>query len=178
MKNYIFQFLMGFFILFASCKDEGDCCTPWVYVENFSFSVVNANQVDLLNPETDGSLNTPRIRIYECEYENERYVTINLPNRLDASRGYHIYGNEEEEELFSMSLYISEEKVTGDLIEKKGIIKWDYLDQDIIKQDTIKIELIQANANVQRLKKITFNDNEVWNRDSSQDNIAYFKIIK
>ena len=168
MKMYIIIALCALSLLSNSCKDENDCCSGIPGNDDiFEFSIVNLEQNDLLNPETEGSINTSEIRVYE--YKNEEYIEINNPN-MDASRGYMIYENENE---FRMRLFIEAGVVIDDLIQRKAIVKWNELDQD-----TLELELIQEPSNVQRLIRILYNDIEVWDENNSKDNIRYFQIEK
>lgn len=168
MKIYILITLFGLSFWSNSCTQENDCCAGIPGNDDiFEFSIVNSKKEDLLNPETESTLNTSNIKVFE--YKNEEYVEINNPN-LDASKGYMIYETEGE---FRMRLFLEAGAVVNDIVERKAILKWNESDQD-----TLELRLVQEPSNIQRLTRIIFNDNEVWNEENSIDNIRYFQIEK
>ena len=73
-----------------------------------------------------------------------------------------------------MRLFLHEGALpVGSLLERKALIKWNSSDQD-----TMQFELVQQSTYIKRLKRIVFNNKEVWNEKDSPDHTRNFTVVK
>ena len=167
MKIYTILLMCGLLALNASCQEDNDCCDGIPgNDEVFEFSILDEAGNDLLDPATEGTLNTDNISILELK--NGNYTVINNP-RMDASGGYRIYADTSPKK---MRIFPGEGFIDGDFIVKKIILRWNDMEKDSVNM------FLRKNANIQRLVRITYNEDEVWNSTQSEDGIRYFQVVK
>lgn len=139
-----------------SCNDKSPlCCAGDDDV--FSFSIVNQNGLDLLNPTTQNNLNNDNIKIFEKVGSN--YVEINDVNS-DYPKGYQII---EDDLFYFIPLF------KGDF----GIIRWNNIDSDTIKLQS------KQDGGINRLVKIWYNGELKWDEeDTNVSDMRRFQVTK
>lgn len=171
MKIYTLLLGLGLLLLSGACKNETECCEAIPgNDDHFVFGLKNGEGRDLLSPETQGSYNTSQISISEFDYEKGQYVKVYRPD-FDAPKGYII---DEYQNKHRMILYTYNNDKSGDAIQRKAIIHWNEADED-----TIELNLVQQYKHIQRLTKIVYNDQTVWDEEDYPQVVSrYFEIIK
>lgn len=155
--------------LFYSCSNDSEnCCAIPSNSDFFHFSVLNAEGNDLLDPSTEGSLNTSKIKIFTIE--NGERVEYSKP-LMDSPKGYDIV---KEGEVYTIMAAIGK---WDEKLENIGIISW-----NDIHEDTITLKYAKAGENLKRVVQIFYNGEEVWNEEEAGNesivNGRFFQIIK
>jgi hypothetical protein len=150
-------------LLFSSCSNEEDCCFPGDD-DIFEIVLLNASGENLLDPNTPGSFNTSKIKVFNIL--NGEKMEINNPNS-DYPKGYNII--ERNGALRFVPLFGN-----SNLDVSEGIIQWNEHEED-----TITLAYSLQSENVRRLIRIFYNNEEVWNETSADNREErFFEIIK
>lgn len=150
-------------LLLISC-DKTDCCDGIPGDDAiFELSIVNTLGEDLLNPETLGSIDLSKIRLYDVN-DGEEVLIFN--SMRDAQYGYITY---ERENMIRIRPFFD----TSKKLNIVGYIKWNTEDYD-----TLNLTLVQQSKYTKRLTRIIYNDVEVWNDGTTPLKERYFQIVK
>lgn len=162
MRKLLSIFILCFTFLSCSNNDE-DCCSGIPGDDDkFTFSILNEQGEDLLDPSVEGSLNTSAIKLFRLE-NGERKEIYNIG--MDHPEGYLIYEQEGFFRIFPML-------AAGDALKTKGFIQWSTHDED-----TLELEHIE-DSGIKFLVKVSFNGEVVWDRETDTDGDRFFQIVK
>lgn len=157
MKTTILLMLMTFFL---SCDNENKK-EGFVIDTVVQMTLKNKNGEDLLNPNTVGTFNTDKIKIYYVDKQGKPQVYYE--SNLDNPKGYFIFKSENE---YKIQIFTNTDSSISNPIT---IIKWN---EEV--SDTLKCE-IQKEPNREICTKVWVNDLLMYS-DYSKERII--NIIK
>jgi hypothetical protein len=152
-------------IIICSCESTDEKKEFGMYVAaSIDFSILNAQNEDLLNPENPNHLDVSKIKVFYIidGISQEIY----RPN-LVRSRGFNIFKNDNNNEY----RIVVDLNISNNSDKAITYIQWSETDTD-----TIEATYKRA-YNVLRTKKIWLNGDFVWEEKGINDS-PYFKLIK
>jgi len=150
-------------IIVCSCESTDEKKEFGMYVAtSIDFSVFNAQNEDLLNPENLNHLDVSKIKLF--------YVTNGITkeyynSNLDSPRNFKIFKGKDE---FLIRIYLNDLDNSDKAIT---YIQWSETDRDTIEAT------FERAYNILRTKKIWLNGDFVWEEKGISDS-PYFKLIK
>jgi hypothetical protein len=158
--------LLASVTFFACSKTEG---TGSTYLNtSFDFSISNAENEDLLDPETPNHYEEADMKLF---FENDGEIqTVYVPN-LDKPRRINIYEHQNE---YRVSLGLNHAETSDTLIT---YIQWNSIDTDTIKAIFRYGGDADKKLYFMEVEKVWLNDLEIWERSFEEDG-GYYKLIK
>lgn len=145
--------------LFA-CKKSNDLKNSWIIDDGVEFSVFNADNEDLLDPETANHLNTSEIKLFylvDGKMEEVYNPMYQFP------RNFMIYKHEHEYRIAINLNFTADTCIT--------YIQWNPYDVD-----TLEATYRKRTDDLVQISKVWLNGTQIWDWTTKEN--AYYKITK